>query len=141
MSVAAGVLEAFGALRVHRLRTLLTLLGIIIGVGAVVVIVALGQAMEKKVLSELAAFGSDLMWVSPGARTASGVRVRSQSLTLRDVEAMAEVPGVAAVAPVVLSTAQASYGNANWTAAVQGVTPAFLTLSNRTPVAGRGLTT
>jgi len=100
MSLASGLLEARRALGANRLRTLLTLLGMIIGVAAVVVVVALGQALQQKVVSDLQSFGADLMWLSPGARSASGVRVRATTLTLDDARAVHEVPGVARVAPV-----------------------------------------
>ncbi|MCA3218800.1 MAG: ABC transporter permease [Burkholderiales bacterium] len=139
MSLASGLLEARRALGANRLRTLLTLLGMIIGVAAVVVVVALGQALQKKVLSDLQSFGADLMWLSPGARSASGVRVRATSLTLDDARAAREVPGVASVAPVIAAQAQATYGNNNWQAVAQGVTPEFLLLNNRGVASGRPL--
>jgi putative ABC transport system permease protein len=139
MSLASGLLEARRALGVNRMRTLLTLLGMIIGVAAVVVVVALGQALQTKVVSDLQSFGADLMWLSPGARSASGVRVRATSLTLDDARAVREVPGVANVAPVIAAQAQATYGSNNWQAVAQGVTPEFLQLNNRGVVSGRPL--
>ena len=137
MSLLAGLSEARSALGANRMRTALTLLGMVIGVAAVVVVVALGQALQKKVVTDLQSFGADLMWLSPGARTNSGVRVRATNLTLADVEAVREVNGVANVAPVIAASAQATYGNSNWQAVAQGVTPAFLALNNRTVAAGR----
>jgi putative ABC transport system permease protein len=140
MSFLAGLSEARSALGANRMRTALTLLGMVIGVAAVVIVVALGQALQKKVVTDLQSFGADLMWLAPGARSTSGVRVRANNLTLADAEAVREVPGVASVAPVIAASAQASYGNANWQAVAQGVTPAFLTLNNRSVVAGRPIT-
>jgi len=139
MSVISGLLEARRALSSNRLRTMLTLLGMIIGVAAVVVVVALGQALQKKVVTDLQSFGADLMWLVPGARSASGVRVRATNLTLDDIDAVREIIGVANVAPVITASAQATYGNANWQAIAQGVTPAFLQLTSRTVVAGRAI--
>ena len=139
MSLLSGVVEARRALGANRLRTMLTLLGMIIGVAAVVVVVALGQSLQKKVVKDLAAFGADLMWLSPGARSSSGVFVRATSLKLDDAEAVREVAGVAMVAPVIAASAQATYGNANWQAVAQGVTPAFLQLNDRTIAAGRAI--
>jgi putative ABC transport system permease protein len=140
MSFLAGLSEARSALGANRMRTALTLLGMVIGVAAVVIVVALGQALQKKVVTDLQSFGADLMWLAPGARSTSGVRVRANNLTLADAEAVREVAGVANVAPVIAASAQASYGNANWQAVAQGVTPAFLTLNNRSVVAGRPIT-
>jgi putative ABC transport system permease protein len=139
MSMLSGVMEARRALSANRLRTMLTLLGMIIGVAAVVVVVALGQALQKKVVTDLQSFGADLMWLSPGARSASGVRVRAQNMKLDDIEAVREIIGVSNVAPVITAAAQATYGNSNWQAIAQGVTPAFLQLNNRPVVAGRGI--
>ena len=139
MSMLSGVMEARRALSANRLRTMLTLLGMIIGVAAVVVVVALGQALQKKVVTDLQSFGADLMWLSPGARSASGVRVRAQNMKLDDIEAVREIIGVGNVAPVITAAAQATYGSSNWQAIAQGVTPAFLQLNNRPVVAGRGI--
>ena len=139
MSLASGLLEARRALGANRLRTLLTLLGMIIGVAAVVVVVALGQALQQKVVSDLQSFGADLMWLSPGARSASGVRVRATTLTLDDARAVHELPGVARVAPVIAAQAQATFGSNNWQAIAQGVTPEFMELNNRTVAVGRSL--
>ncbi len=121
---------ALRALRVHKLRSLLTMLGIIIGVGAVVAMVSVGQGATAQVTQRIASLGSNVLQVMPGSFSSAGVRGGAgsmTSLTLDDARAIAPAcPDVAAVAPLVNRGTQIVYGNQNWFTSVTGTTPEYL---------------
>ncbi len=121
---------ALRALRVHKLRSLLTMLGIIIGVGAVVAMVSVGQGASMQITQRIAALGSNVLQVFPGSSSSGGVRGGSGSvstLTLEDAKAIASAcPDVAAVAPIVSRNAQVVYGNQNWFTSVTGTSTEYL---------------
>jgi putative ABC transport system permease protein len=121
---------AVRALRVHKLRSLLTMLGIIIGVGAVVAMVSVGQGASMQITQRIASLGSNVLQVFPGSSSSGGVRGGAgsmSSLTLDDARAIAPAcPDVAAVAPIVSRGAQIVYGNQNWATSVTGTTPEYL---------------
>jgi putative ABC transport system permease protein len=121
---------AVRALRVHKLRSLLTMLGIIIGVGAVVAMISVGQGATAQVTQRIASLGSNVLQVFPGSFSAGGVRGGAgsvQTLTLEDAAAIpAACPDVVAVAPIVSRGAQVVYGNQNWFTQVNGTTPDYL---------------
>jgi putative ABC transport system permease protein len=130
-----SVLIAFDGLKANKLRSILTMLGIIIGVGAVIAMVAIGIGMQQKVETSIAGLGSNLLIVMPGANSPSGgVRLAAGSnvtLTPKDAQAITqEISGVGAVAPAVNRQLQLVYGNQNWLSNVQGSTPDFLTVRN-----------
>jgi len=123
----------------HRLRSILTTLGILFGVAAVICTVGIGTASADSVNSRIAALGTNLLTVSPGSSTSTfGVRGGSGSantLTMEDVaglEDKADVPDVAAVAPVVQGTATLVSSSSNWSTTVQGSTSGWLTANART---------
>jgi putative ABC transport system permease protein len=122
---------ALRALRVHKLRSLLTMLGIIIGVGAVVAMLSVGQGATMQVQQRIASLGSNVLQVFPGSATIGGARggagSNTRSLTLDDANAIAPAcPDVVAVAPIVSRGAQVVYGNQNWFTSVTGTTPSYL---------------
>ncbi|AIF53421.1 ABC transporter permease [Pelosinus sp. UFO1] len=130
-----SVLIAFEGLKANKLRAILTMLGIIIGVGAVVAMVSLGLGVQQKVQNSIAGLGSNLLIVTPGSNSPSGgVRLAAGSnitLTKQDGKAISQqVSGVNAVAPAVSQQFQIIYGNQNWKTSVQGTTPEFLTIRN-----------
>jgi putative ABC transport system permease protein len=130
-----SVLIAIDGLKANKLRAILTMLGIIIGVGAVIAMVAIGIGMQQKVEQSIAGLGSNLLIVMPGANSpAGGARMAAGSnitLTPQDAQAIArEIPNVNAVAPEVNQPMQVVYGNQNWITSVQGATPEFLTVRN-----------
>ena len=129
-----SVLIAFEGLKANKLRSILTMLGIIIGVGAVIAMVSLGMGVRDKVQTSIASLGSNLLIVSPGATSSSGVRLAAgsnTSLTNKDWLAIAkEVPGVSLAAPSVNRQYQVVYGNKNWYTSVQGTTPEYLDVRN-----------
>jgi putative ABC transport system permease protein len=121
--------EAWHAMGANRLRTFLTMLGMVIGVGAVILMLAIGQGAQFEVEQSIASMGSNLFIVQSGSATSGGIRMgagAASTLTLKDAQAIEELPGIAAVAPVVPGTAQMVYGANNWSTAVMGSTPSFL---------------
>ena len=125
--------EAFRAMGMNRLRTALTMLGMIIGVGAVVLMLAIGQGAQTKIDASIASMGSNLFILVPGATSASGVRVMmgaAQTLTVADSNALSQIAAVAATAPVVFGQFQVIAANNNWRTTVFGVTAPYFTLRN-----------
>ncbi len=121
--------EAWRAMGANRLRTLLTMLGMVIGVGAVVLMMAVGQGAQYAIKQTIAAMGSNLFVLLSGSSTAGGVRSGgggSPTLTASDAEAIAELPGVQSVAPIHPGSAQIVYGPNNWNTAIIGSTPSYL---------------
>jgi putative ABC transport system permease protein len=142
-TVRAGV----EAIRAHRLRSLLTMLGIVIGISSVILTVGLGQGAQNTVKDQISALGSNLLIVSPGSSTdSSGVRGgfgSASTLTLQDATAMADdtvVPDAAKVAPTTSSSTSLTVGETNWTTSVVGTTPSWLDVRARTLSAGRFFT-
>jgi len=121
--------EAWHAMGANRMRTFLTMLGMVIGVGAVVLMLAIGQGAQESVKRSIDTMGSNLLIVisTPpgmgGARAATGSQ---NSLTVQDAEAIAELDGVSAVAPSVNGSAQIIYSSNNWNTSVIGTTPDYL---------------
>ena len=138
---------ALEAVRAHRLRSILTMLGIVIGVSSVILTVGLGQGAQNKVKDEIAALGSNLLIVSPGSSTSSaGVRGgfgSATTLTTTDADAIADtsvVPDVEAVAPTTSTSLALTAGTSNWTTSVVGTTPSWLSVRARTLETGRFFT-
>jgi putative ABC transport system permease protein len=121
--------EAWLAMGANRLRTALTMLGMVIGVGAVVIMMAIGQGAQYAVQQTISTMGSNLYIVLSGSFTAGGVRSGSAgapSLNVADAEAMSELDGVTNVAPTHQGTRQLVYGSQNWSTQVVGTTPSYL---------------
>lgn len=129
-----SIIIALDGLRTNKLRSILTMLGIIIGVGAVITMVTLGAGVKSKMEESFASLGSNLLVVTPGAADSGGAKKAAgtrASLTYKDAQAiMREVDGVNLVAPVVMAQFQMVYNNQNWIANVQGVTPGYLAIRN-----------
>jgi putative ABC transport system permease protein len=123
---------AFRALRRNKLRTALTMLGIIIGVGAVIAMVGIGNGAKAQVKDRIAALGQNVIQVFSGSVSRGGVRSGfggAGTLTVEDALAMEkEVPGVVAVSPEVRSGAQAMAGNNNWSTSVMGESVDYLAI-------------
>lgn len=123
--------EALRALRLNRLRTSLTMLGMIIGVAAVVLMMSIGQGAQSKINESIASMGSNLFIVLPGATSSGGLSFGSGSvktLTVGDAEAIAELPSVNATAPIISGTAQLNYGTNNWSTVITGTTPDYFSV-------------
>jgi putative ABC transport system permease protein len=134
------------AVRTHRLRSTLTMLGILIGIAAVILTVGLGEGAQQKVSSQINALGSNLLIVSPGSSTSSsGIRGgfgSASTLTVRDAAALADktvAPDIKAVAPTVSTSEPLTAGPSNWTTSVVGSQPDWLSVRARTLSGGRFL--
>ncbi len=128
MNFLATFAEAFRALGINRLRTALTMLGMIIGVLAVVLMLAVGQGAQSSVNRSVASMGSNMLVVMSGSTSAGGLRMGAGStptLTMADGEAMAKLASVKYMAPSFPGNAQAVYGVNNWGTSIMGVTPEF----------------
>jgi putative ABC transport system permease protein len=129
MTQSDSIVAALRAIRVNMLRSVLTALGIIIGVGAVIIMIAVGAGAQQQVESVIAQLGSNLVIVVPGSTTSGGARGPSGSrptITEGDARAIQnQVSNVAVAAPQVRGTAQIIFGNANWSTSVEGVTPEY----------------
>ena len=131
MNVLMIIRIAFRALARNKSRAALTMLGIIIGVSAVIVMVSIGQGASATVQSQIESMGTNLLFVSAGAQNVGGVRSGTgdsgtNTLTVEDLEAIRrEVPSVSLVSPVVNSRVQMVAGNQNWSTTVQGVSEQF----------------
>jgi putative ABC transport system permease protein len=129
MSFSTIIREALQALVRNRVRSLLTMLGIIMGVGSFICVVAVGNAGSTRVKEQLSKVGDNLIWVEAGSRARNGVRIGSRgskTLVAGDVQAVLEqVPGVKSASPNVDGRIQAIYGNLNWGTQYRGVSPEY----------------
>jgi putative ABC transport system permease protein len=123
---------ALKAIAQNALRSALTALGIIIGVGAVICTVAIGEGASARVEQAIASIGANMIWIEAGGVNRNGVRTGAygtKTLTLGDLEAVKEhIPLVTNVTPQADTRVQLVYGNQNWNASVRGVAPAYLAL-------------
>jgi len=144
MNLWASARIAVRALRVNKLRSALTMLGIVIGVGAVITMVAVGAGAQQRVAEQIASLGSNLIVILSGSGTTTGVRLGSGSqLTITEDDAWAiqrEIPLVEAAAPSMRGGSQVVYGNLNWATVIQGVTPEYFTARDWDVVAGKPFT-
>lgn len=147
MTWAETLRTAFDAIRHRRMRSALTVLGILIGIAAVMLTVGLGQGAQQQVAAQIDALGSNLLVVTPGSSTTTG-GVRggagsASSLTAADAALLADTtvaPDIAAVAPVSTSSQLAVAGSSNWTTSVVGTTPDWPAVRARSIVSGRFFT-
>ena len=135
--------EAWRAMGANRLRTLLTMLGMVIGVAAVVLMMSIGQGAQYAIKQSIAAMGSNLFILLSGSSSAGGVRSGgggNLTLTVTDADAIAELPGVEAVAPIHPGSAQVVYGPNNWNTSIIGTTPGYLDARSWQVVSGAAFT-
>ena len=144
MSFLATLKIALAALRVNKLRSALTMLGIIIGVGAVIAMTAIGAGAQARVEDQIRSLGSNLIIVLPGNVTSGGVRMGSGAqLTLSEDDAAAlprEVPEIEVAAPQLRGGGQVVFGNSNWSTQILGVTPDYLVAREWEVASGRPMT-
>ncbi len=137
-------IQGFRQLLSNKIRTALSMLGILIGVGAVVAVLALGTGAQQAIEAQLASLGSNLLVLRPGAQNIAGVFQSAGSatrLTLEDASAIqSQVTEAKEVAPAVNSRAQVAYGNKNWNTQVTGVTASYGQMHASEPVVGRFFT-
>ena len=133
--------SALQSLRVNVLRSALTTLGIVIGVGAVIAMVAIGAGAEARVSALISSLGTNILMLSPGAVNTGGVRLGAgtrPALTTDDAEAIQnEIGTVQAAAPVLRSSGQIVFGNGNWATTINGITAEFFETREWYPALGR----
>ncbi|MCP5278392.1 MAG: ABC transporter permease [Thiobacillus sp.] len=142
MNLSDAGLSALRSLRANKMRSALTTLGIIIGVGAVITMLAVGEGAKRQVAEQLKSLGSNTLVIFPGTVTSSGVRLGAGSrntLTENDAQAIREeIPRVLAVAPALRGTGQLVYGNLNWSSVIYGVDADYLAAREWAIARGRG---
>lgn len=130
MKIMNTLLSAFRALRRNKMRSFLTMLGIIIGVGAVIAMLAIGQGAEYSVAQQISALGTNVLIILPGTQQTAGIRVGAGSVTtLTEDDASAiqkECPAVALVSPGTRSGGQVVAGNLNWATSTEGTGADYL---------------
>jgi putative ABC transport system permease protein len=139
MSIMESMRIALRGLSSNKMRSGLTMLGIIIGVMSVIAMLSIGQGAQTAITSQITSIGTNLLYVRPGATQQGGVRSAAGSastLTMEDGQALADIPNVVAVAPEVDSFAQVAYLGNNENARVLGVTPDYLNALNATVADG-----
>jgi len=143
--IFASMRIALRALQVNRTRSALTMLGIIIGVAAVIAMVGVGAGATDRIQQQIQSMGANLIIVLPGSVSSNGVRLGSgavASLTQDDAKAIAaECPSVSLAAPAVRGNVQIVNGNSNWATTAQGVTPDYMTIRDYTMLSGQFFTT
>ncbi len=136
--------SALGAVLRNKLRSLLTVLGITIGIAAVICVVAIGKAGQVRVEQQLANLGDNFVWIEAGGRAVNGVRTGprgTKTLTLADAVAIkAQIPLIKAVSPNVDASAQVVYGNQNWFTTYRGVGPEYFEIKRWVIDAGAAFT-
>lgn len=135
---------AVNALKRNKLRSFLTMLGIIIGVASVITMLAIGQGSKKSIEDQIASMGSNMLFVMPGNMRMGGVQQGSSAskrLTIADVNAIKTgCDAVAAVSPEVRSSGQAVWGNSNWPTTIYGGNEEYLAIKSWEIVSGRNMT-
>ncbi len=136
--------QAAQAMVSHKLRSFLSILGILIGVAAVIAMLAIGQGAKESIEKQLASLGSNLLVIRPGSSRLHGVAMEVGTVTrftLQDVSAIARlIPEVKSVSPSVTGRGQMVYGNKNWNTQVEGVGADYATLRAAIPILGRFIT-
>ncbi len=132
---------AIVSLKINKMRSILTSLGIIIGVSAVIIMLAVGSGASKKIAQDMESMGSNLLMIRSASATSGGVRMgfgTKPSLTLKDAEAIEKnCRGILAVAPYSSATSQLTYGNQNWSTTVGGTSAEYLFIRNYEIESGR----
>ena len=140
----ASMKVALRSLRAHRLRSALTTLGIIIGVAALVMMVAVGSGARERIAAQIRSLGANLISINPGSAVMNSVRLGSGAAPrLSEDDAVAielEIPGVVVVAPLLYTKAQFTVGASNWAGNIRGVTPNYFTAREWGVMAGREMT-
>ena len=123
--------ESWLSISGNKIRSFLTVLGIVIGVMAVVIMVAVGETVEQSITDQFSSLGTNTIMIRAGAAQSAGVRTGNRmTLTISDAEAIAQLPGSMAVSPVENSSAQVVFGNKNWSTSMVGVYPGYQTVQN-----------
>ena len=133
MKLSKAVLVALTSLGANKLRSALTILGIVIGVGAVIALTSIGRGVEVSITAQIESVGTNLIFVSPGRLQEGGAFTMvgsATSLTIADAEAIAQAPSVVGVSPILEDRAQIVYLSQNTNSSLLGVTPSYLEVNN-----------
>src|SRR5512143_3522638 len=133
MNIQESIRIAMNSLTANKMRAALTMLGIIIGVAAVIALMSVGEGAQVAITSQIQSIGTNLLFVRPGSTQEGGVRTAqgsAQTLTAEDASSLSTVPGVAGVAPEVDAFGQVAYLGNNVNVRVLGVTPEYLDVRN-----------
>ena len=123
--------ESWISISGNKLRSFLTVLGIIIGVVAVVIMVAVGETVQKSITDQFSSLGTNTIVIRAGAARTGGVRTgNKQTLTITDAEQIKRLPDVMAITPAQMGNAQVIYGNKNWATMMLGAYPDYLTIQD-----------
>lgn len=123
--------ESWLSISGNKIRSFLTVLGIVIGVMAVVIMVAVGETVSKQINDQFSSLGTNTIMIRAGAAQSAGVRTGNrQTLTIQDSEFIAKLPDVAAASPVQNGAAQVIYGNQNWSTSMVGAYPDYSAVQN-----------
>jgi putative ABC transport system permease protein len=128
---------ALGAIRANKMRSFLTTLGIIIGIAAVIAMVALGEGAQRSVQARLQALGTNVLTVRPGQEFFGGIDRGDRRLTAKDAEALLEAPNITAVSPEMSRRQQVSFLGRNANLNIVGGWPTYFRLQNHSLIAGR----
>lgn len=125
--------EALQAMAANRLRTFLTMLGMIIGVSALILTLAIGQGVQATIYDSINALGSNVLMIATGSTNIGGVKGGIGSLTkltMGDAQAISEISGVSTTAPFIVNSAQIIYASNNWNTNIVGVTPEYMQVAD-----------
>jgi putative ABC transport system permease protein len=123
--------ESWLSISGNKMRSFLTVLGIVIGIMAVVIMVAVGETVQQSITDQFSSLGTNTIMIRAGAAQSAGVRGGNRmTLTMDDIEYLAQLPDVAAISPTENSGAQVVYGNKNWSTSMVGVYPGYATVQN-----------
>jgi len=143
IDIADNLRQGFNSILSNKLRSLLSMLGILIGVASVIAMLALGKGAKESISNTFASLGTNILTIRPGARRMGGVSMEAGSVTrftLKDAEAIAKLPHVKKVSPSVSGRGQVIYGNKNWNTFIQGAGVNYAEMKASEPIAGRFFT-
>ncbi|MCX5686729.1 MAG: ABC transporter permease [Candidatus Omnitrophica bacterium] len=135
--------QAFRSIASHKMRSILSMLGILIGVAAVIAMLALGTGAKESITQTLASLGSNLLTVRAGSQKVHGIAMEAGAVTrftFQDVEAIGKLPGVKRVSPSVSGRVQVVYANKNWNTQVQGTGAGYAEMRSSVPTIGKFFT-
>ncbi len=135
--------QALHAIVSHKMRSFLSMVGILIGIASVIAMLALGQGAKESITKQLASLGSNLLSVRPGSSQLHGVSLEAGSVTrftLQDADAIAKLPDISMVSPSVRGQGQLVYGNKNWSTQIQGTGVDYAPMRASVPAIGRFFT-
>ena len=131
MTISDIIKESWLSISGNKLRSFLTVLGIIIGVMAVVIMVAVGETVQKSITDQFSSLGTNTIVVRAGAARVGGIRTgNKQTLTITDAEQIRKLPDVSSVAPAQMGNAQLIYGNKNWSSMMLGTYPDYTNIQD-----------